>query len=123
MIVLDEDALICDLAETYNVLDFRALPLKTAAALACGLRENSRIKCKVRNERYSVDTLLVAAAVDRLSHIIFMLSKNGNSANRPESILKLLLGQKIISENEIFDSVEDFKNRRKTILKGFKNGL
>lgn len=43
MIATDEDALICDLAETYHVFDYRGLPLKTAAALASGLRNDARI--------------------------------------------------------------------------------
>ncbi|MBO7722484.1 MAG: hypothetical protein J6S27_01735 [Thermoguttaceae bacterium] len=32
MVREDETALICDLAETYHILDWRALPLRTAAA-------------------------------------------------------------------------------------------
>ena len=36
------DELICDFAEYYNVLDWRALPLPLAAVLAAGLPEGSR---------------------------------------------------------------------------------
>lgn len=43
----DQDALICDMAETYHVLDIWALPVTLLATLASGLRENSRIKSKL----------------------------------------------------------------------------
>lgn len=46
MLALDESALICDLAETYGVLNYRALPAEIAATLCAGLRDNSRIKMK-----------------------------------------------------------------------------
>lgn len=38
MVAVDEEALICDFAETYNILDWRELPCRTAAILASGLR-------------------------------------------------------------------------------------
>ena len=44
MIALDEDALTCDLAETYGIYEFRLLPPAKIAVLACGLSEDSRIK-------------------------------------------------------------------------------
>lgn len=43
MIATDQDALICDMAETYGIFDLQALPVATLATLAVGLRENSRI--------------------------------------------------------------------------------
>lgn len=44
MLTLDEDALICDLAQVYGVLDHEALPPWKVAALAKGLSGSSRIK-------------------------------------------------------------------------------
>jgi hypothetical protein len=52
MLSTDRDALICDMAETYHVYDMRALPTKTVATLACGLREDSRIKLKMAGVDY-----------------------------------------------------------------------
>lgn len=51
MIAKDEDALICDLAETYRIFDYRSLPLKTVATFSVGLRENSRIKMSLGGGR------------------------------------------------------------------------
>ena len=36
------EELTCDMAETYHVLDWRALGLPLAATLAAGMRETSR---------------------------------------------------------------------------------
>ncbi|MBQ4177615.1 MAG: hypothetical protein II640_09125, partial [Lachnospiraceae bacterium] len=47
MINADEDALICDLAETYGIFDMESLPVKLVATLAMGLRGDSRIKMKI----------------------------------------------------------------------------
>ena len=44
MIATDEDAMICDLAETYHVFDYRALPVKLLAVLCSGLRSDSRVR-------------------------------------------------------------------------------
>lgn len=52
MLSTDRDALMCDMAETYHVYDMRALPVKTVATLACGLREDARIKLKMAGISY-----------------------------------------------------------------------
>ena len=41
MMAADEDALACDIAETYGIYDMRALPAGRLAVLAVGLREDS----------------------------------------------------------------------------------
>ena len=43
MMAVNRDALICDLAETYGILDCQALPALLLATLSCGLRADSRI--------------------------------------------------------------------------------
>ena len=65
MVRADEDALICDFAETYHIYDYKRLPLSTAAALAVGLRDTSRIKMKLSGAVVANDIQLMAAAVDR----------------------------------------------------------
>lgn len=92
MIVTDEDALICDLAETYGVLDMYSLPLSTLAKLACGLRADSRIMLKMRGQRIDDNTLLLASAVDRLAFLAWAKTEDArHGRNRPESIVANLL--------------------------------
>ena len=70
MIQLDEDALICDFAETYHILDYKTLPATLAATLAAGLRNDSRIKLLMSDQKAPIDTILLAGIVDRLSIMI-----------------------------------------------------
>lgn len=67
MLRTDRDALICDLAETYGIFDYRALPVPLLATLASGLREDSRIKMRLSGQTVTRTEMLLAAAVDGLS--------------------------------------------------------
>lgn len=53
MLAADKEALICDLAETYNIYDYRSIPVNLLSTLSVGLRDNARIKMKLRGERGS----------------------------------------------------------------------
>lgn len=86
MIRDDEDALICDFAETYQIYDYRSLPLRLVATLAAGLRENSRIKSA--GAKASVTNTLLAMIADQLTAIRRIL---GDDIELP-SIIGLLHG-------------------------------
>ena len=120
MIRTDETALICDLAETYGVLDWKALPLKTAAALSAGLREDSRIMMKMSGQKINAETALLAAIADRLSMLVWFQTKDGQkNKNRPSSILAKLIGEEQ-KENEkdyqVFRTPEEFEAARRRAL-------
>ncbi len=111
MIVLDEDALICDFAETYHILNYRELPPTTAGVLACGLRDNSRIKLKMADVKVSLEDILLATIADKLENQMYQYAKAHGAKNigEPESILKRIQGeQKEESSLEAFESGEDF---------------
>lgn len=112
MIRTDETALICDMAETYGIYDWRALPLETAAALASGLREDSRIKRKIAGMPVDTMTLLTAMIVDRLSLLVWSKTKDAEKGeNRPGSIVEKILSLDKKEENEVegFQTPEDFQ--------------
>ena len=115
----DKDALLCDLAETYGIFDMRALPVSTLAVLACGLSADSRIKRKLVGVKATTNTLLLACAVDRLSTLAWMQSKDGaKNRNRPASILKSLLKERTEDTLTGFDSPEAFMTARARIIGG-----
>lgn len=117
MLRVDEDALECDFAETYHILDYKALPARKAALFASGLRDDSRIKRKISNQKYSSETILIAAAVDRLSLLLWANSEDGmKNQNRPKLITPQLTGKET-PEVEEFESAEDFKEKRRKIIK------
>lgn len=111
MIALDEDALICDLAETYGVFNWRGLPLKLAATLACGLRPDSRIRQKQSGLKVPFGDFLIAQAVDQLSAIRWMLSSDGQKGqNRPDFVSpKLIEHEENYGQFETPDAFEAFR--------------
>ena len=125
MIKEDEEALICDLAETYQIYDYRQLPLTQVAVFAVGLRENSRIKMKLSNQRVSTETLLLAGILDRLSFLVWAKTEDGQKGrNRPTMILDSLMSNKKNNDSDVivFDSGEDYEKRRNEILKNIHLG-
>lgn len=112
MISFDEAALICDLAETYGVYDYRSLPVQTVATLSVGLRDNSRIKMKIRGEKSSRDTILLALIRDHIADLLYGL---GLLESRSVHIYPSLSGSEQIDEGG-FDTPEDFMAARSSFL-------
>lgn len=101
MINFDEDALICDLAETYHIYDYRSLPVRLIATLSAGLREDSRIKMSASGVRASYDTLLLATIADRVEAFRYGFSEDASKGvNRPISIVAAILGEKNDMKNK-----------------------
>lgn len=113
MLAADRDALVCDLAETYGVFDYRALPVSLLATLAAGLREDSRIKMRLSGSKVPRRDILLAAAVDRLSLLVWGMTEDAQKGrNRPDSLLDALMGVEQEKENGdvmSFDSADDFE--------------
>ena len=124
MIKADEDALICDLAETYHIYDYRQLPLNTIAVFSVGLRNNSRIKMKMNKQPVELDLLLLAGISDKLSTAMWWQTKDGQKGvNRPDSLVDVITNTQSKEKNVIaFSSGEDFINRRNELLKHTKKG-
>lgn len=123
MIAANRDALLCDLAETYHIYDFKALPATTLATLSVGLREESRIKMLMRGESITKTEMMLAAIVDRLSFLVWLQTEDAISGiNRPVSILDQLLGMtEEQGEIESFDTPEAFEKAWE-IITGVKHG-
>lgn len=112
--------MICDLAETYHIYDYKAVPVHLLAVLVSGLRESSRVKTKLSGAKAPIDTILQAAAVDRLSMILWAQSRDGvKGRNRPASIVDMLNGQtEKASEVRKFNSGADFAAAWDKAVKG-----
>ena len=125
MIKEDEEALICDLAETYQIYNYKQLPLTQVAVYAVGLRENSRIKMKLSGQKVPIETLLLAGILDRLSALVWFKTEDGQKGrNRPTMILDSLMSNKKNNDSDVivFDSGEDYEKRRNEILKNIHLG-
>lgn len=119
MISADEEALICDIAETYHVFDYRQLPLKTVAILAAGLRENSRIKIKMAGLSVPLETMLLAHVADGVDMLMWSRTEDGKkNRNRPQSILQLITKENKENPVKGFHTAEDFEIERARIMRG-----
>ena len=117
MLKHDRDALICDFAETYHIHDFKRLPAQTVAVLAVGLRDDSRIKMSMSGAKAPADILLLASAVDRLSLLVWMRTKDAEKGrNRPKSVLDGLFQKE--NQTVTYSSGEDFEKERQRLLNG-----
>lgn len=127
MLAADRDALICDLAETYHVLDMTALPVPLLATLAAGLRGDSRIRLAMSGERVTNAEMLQAAMLDRLTTLCWMQSRDGaHGRRRPPSVLDAISGKEEQSDSKpvAYNTPADFERARARIIKrGDKYGI
>lgn len=123
-IALDEDALICDFAEYYHILNYKDFNPRLVGVLFCGLSDNSRIKMKMSGTKASSELILLANIADSLATLVWFNSKDGQeNINRPKSLLKAVLQIEEEKEaTELFTTGEDFEKKRKELLKGIQNG-
>ena len=89
----------------------RALPVKMLATLAAGLRADSRIRMKLAGMEIPRAELMAAAAVDRLSWLMWAKTEDGRKGiNRPRSLVHILTGQEQKEpQTPGFDSAEEFE--------------
>lgn len=100
--------MICDLAETYHIFNYRELPVKLLATLVTGLRADSRTKMALTGTKVSDEIALLAIIYDRLTQWVWMNSEDGkNKVNRPESLYEHLT-REYDPEIIAFDSGEEF---------------
>lgn len=122
MTATDEDALICDFAEVYHIYDYRKLPLRYAAVLACGLREDSRIKMALCGTTAPTDLMLQAITADALNLLVWMKTKDAQkNRNRPKSLVDIITGRKT-SDIETFTTVDAYERRRSELINEVQDG-
>src|SRR5699024_1069572 len=121
MIKTDEDTLVCDLAETYQIKDYKQLPPTRVAVFAYGLKSESRIKMKLSGQNATLETLLLARVSDSLSTLVWFQTKDGQKGkNRPASMVDMLTNTNKDSDKDVvtFSSGEDFENLRNRLIGG-----
>lgn len=127
MICTDEDALVCDMAETYGVFDLFSLPAPLAATLAIGLRDNSRIKQKLLGMDMPLDDYLLAAIFDSINWLCWTKTKDASRGiNQPKRIVEILTRKEEKKEKDndflVFNTAEEFERERARLLRGNQDG-
>lgn len=109
--------MICDLAETYHILNYRELSPQLVATLVLGLGDNSRVRRYFSKTKVTLEQILMAIMADNLQFIAW--SKTKHKKNKPKSILKKLIDldeQK--EELESFETPEEFEEYMRNIKNG-----
>ena len=114
----DEDAVICDLAETYQIYNYKDMPPDKVAIFCSGLREDSRIKLKMTGQKVKLDTMLLASIVDRLSILVWTKTKDSQTGrNKPKLLVESLTKPVKVKEELVFTTGEEFERVRNKILR------
>lgn len=112
-----EDAIVCDMAETYGILNIKGLPVQKLATLVLGLRDNSRTKIMISGTKADAQTILLASILDAVALLVWFGSKDGqNGINRPKSVLNVIMGREEQGQYKTFATVEDFERYRQEII-------
>lgn len=120
MMIDDKEAWICDLAETYQIFDYRALPAHTLAVLSSGLREDSRIKMRQNGLRDVPLVMIWANIADTLKSIAYGFS-DGDEPVLWRDVIKIEKerdGQEESARGnaaQLFDSKEAFDEKWREI--------
>ncbi len=106
MVAACEDELICDMAETYHVFNWRELPLRLAATLAIGLDAGSRTKRKLAGDAPRLETMLLAAILDQLQILRWYQTEDGHKGKNPPELMaeKLMRQNRKPEKQKPFDS-------------------
>ena len=115
----NKEALICDLAEYYQIYDYKEFPPSYIAILAIGLSNDSRIKRHYSGSEVAEDYLLQSLIFDRLNLILWMLG----GGDEPISLYDLLVGNTSSNKQTTgFDSGEEYEAKRNQLLQTIKRG-
>lgn len=120
MLNKDESAVICDLAETYRIYDYRKYDADYIAILVTGLRADSRIMKKYSGVKIDTIPLLLTRIFDQLNILLWMNTVDGqNNRNQPKSLVETIVGSSSDDTDIVsFDTAEQFEIERQKILKG-----
>ena len=119
MLAYDREALICDLAETYHILDYKSVPVEVLSILAAGLRDDSRIKVKMSGSKISLDRLLIARMVDSLALLVWSKTEDAQKGrNKPKMITELLTAEPKEEAVKTYSTPDEFESAWKKITGG-----
>lgn len=116
MWLIGKDEIICDLAETYHIFDYRQLKLSMFVILVYGLKDNSRIKMKIMGYKIDPQFLMLANIFDQVNVLVWLNSKDGQKGtNRPKRIVDTLINE---NQTKGFNTPEEFEKAKDRIIRG-----
>ena len=102
--------MICDLAETYHIFNYREYSPLLVGTLVFGLRDTSRVKMKLSGQKVTLDRMIQARIADELSFLSWTKTKDAQkNMHRPKSILQNLVSEDKKEEYATFETFEEFQ--------------
>ena len=106
------------MAETYNILNYKEVPLKTLRILVKGLRADSRLMMAITKTTVDMNTYLQAGILDRLSFLAWAKTKDGQkNQNRPQSVVDALSTSEKPKKSYGVSTGEEYEKLRKEMIK------
>lgn len=113
----NKTALICDLAETYGIFDWRRVPVRLLGTLVAGLGADTRTGKELSGHVGSTAEILLAQIFDAINLLIWSFSEDGQKGrHRPKPISDILIGKEDEKEEQSYRTAEDFERARQKIL-------
>lgn len=118
MIAMDKNALICDLAETYNIYDYKRVPGRLLGILAAGLGENTRIGKKINGVRGTVTEVLLAQILDGVRWLCWAQTEDGRKGrHQPKSVASEFFVSEDKEKTKTV-TIDSFEKIREKIMEG-----
>lgn len=117
MLKTDRRALLCDVAETYRIYSFSAVPVVVLATLCAGLSPDSRIRAKMAGRKPVATHEMFAMIADNLSVIRYGLFSE-SSAQKPLLFVDEMYVHEPASKYVLFESGDDFRAAWDAIVGG-----
>lgn len=116
--------MICDLAETYHILNYKELSPYLVATLVFGLNDNSRTKRHISKSTLTFDQIILVKIVDCLEFLCWTKTEAARkNKNRPKPLLdKLLNPKKEKEELQTFSTPQEYEEYMKQKREEWKNG-
>lgn len=115
MMGADKDALLCDLAETYHIYSFEAVPIETLAVLSAGLHDDSRIKMRMAGMTKVSPSFSLVNLADTVTLLRYELRAEKN-APRPQLLRDVVTGKREKQDHRSFISIEEFEEARRRLI-------
>lgn len=128
VLVRFKSEMICDLAETYQIFDYRRVPGRLLGTLVAGLGPNSRVKKRLIGVHDELpDVLLLAKILDDIEILKWWKTKDGSKGkNPPEMLTRWILGLSNNNQTQqskdacLFKTGADFDAERERLLRTYK---
>lgn len=120
-----ERDMVCDLAETYHVFNYKELSAFQLATLVTGLRANSRVKMKLSGlDEISIETRLLALIHDHIAIMSWRQTEDARKKkNVPKSVYASLTTKPKEDKNKpiAFKTGDDFDRARTLLIQQIKD--